>query len=361
MIPLPAPPPSFPLPLALPLTFSLATLLYQNAALVAGRLIRRHAGTPTTIDSFSVSPFTAMVTLKGVRVTDPVYRQPLIEVPVLSAALSFPDGVRARPNVQVLASEVHFSAVLLSDNLSETNWSRLSDTLWPAQATTAPPPPPMAAASRPGTAGDAEAPPPLAFSYSLTVERPSLTLASDVDVSQPLLSRVPLPTLHLTDRQVSTLSSASRLADDFVIKVVRDAGVRTFPSHVRKQARMWARRAWSTGLLKDMVAWSSSSIPKLRARIQQVDDAARDVGGLDTVRGWTTKAQNTLEFFQRVMDQSVDARVPTEASSPSSESSPRSGTEAPSRQGASSSPEPQTPAAAPESDATFRELDESLP
>lgn len=285
IIPTTAASPLFPLPTFATWTFSMFTLIYQNAPLLVEQFISRNTPTPTRISSISINPFTSTITLGGVHVCDPENR-PLVSVPKLKTKLIFKNGFSRPPACQITAPSMNVTAVLLSD-LKRTNWSQLADIYQTADDTST---------KSDSKNEDLELKSPEFYEYDLSVKAPKITLL--VEPNTRLLPTIRLPPLHISSKQVGNAAAVAHLADDLVARVVKENDIKSFPSKFRKVAQSWTQKATSDRFNK-AVNWGQKNLESLRFHIQSVDDAAQDLPGLHSVQAWTKRARDALDMIQR--------------------------------------------------------------
>lgn len=215
-------------------------------------------------------------------------KRPLLSIPSLSTKVIFSKGLLKTPTLNISAPTMNLTAVVLS-NLTETNWSQLRD-YFPTDET----PPPDSETKH----SDPDLKPHSFYDYSLSVSAPKVTLL--IEPHERLLPTVRLPPLHITSKQVGNAAALANLADDLVARVFQDNGVKSFPSKFRKMAKYWVHQS-SSGPLNNALSWGQHNIDSLRVRMKQVDDATKDLPGLQqSVQTWTKKVQDALDIVQGI-------------------------------------------------------------
>lgn len=289
-----------PLPVIVPLSLSTVVLLAQNVNLIAECQIERFLDAHARLRRLNVNPLSGTLTLVDLDLRD-ANRRPLLSIPRATARFRFSHGLWGKPRVVVKASTVHVSATLLyNGEKTTTNWSQLAVT---QESTTAENKAQTTKqdlqSKQKGGKLDSALSAELPLDFSLTVERPRVTLYTSN--GYPLVGAASLPTLHITSKQVSTVTGAATLVDGIVARVVRQAGIRSLPNEFRRTVRQWARTAVGPSVVDEAVAWSKLNIAVLRHRVQQVNKAVDQLPGLDGFQSWTNRLDSVLAGAQRVL------------------------------------------------------------
>lgn len=306
-----------PLPLVLPLSLSTALLLSQNVHLIAACILEERLGTPTRLDKLSVNLFGCSVTVGGFELRDSE-RLPLLAVPRARARLRFQRGWLGSPKIDVQANDVHVTAVLVRDKgRLTTNWSKMSAAI--TEEGSESDISNRGSSNTESTNRDSTDPRPsesnqkkVPIAFDVLVKQPRVTLLTEKGYR--LIGAAPLPSLHVTSKQVSSVAGAAMLVDGIVSRVIRQAGTGSLPGDLRRAVRQWARSAAAPSLVDDAIAWSKLNIDLLRRRVQQVQKAVDQLPGLNDIQDWTRNVDRFLTRTQRIL------QSPDESSSSSGES-----------------------------------------